>query len=120
MNLDISGHHLPVTQALHDHTIEKLEHVLKHALDHVIGVTIRFAGKRKCGVTQKASVIVQLKGRTITVEQWMSKTVTDFYKVVTLLMRKLDRAINESKLKLRQGGDMTYRARHRKYGVAMA
>ena len=39
MNLQISGHHLEITPALHDYVTGKLERVTRH-FDHVIDVSV--------------------------------------------------------------------------------
>ena len=64
MNLQISGHHLEITPALHDYVTSKLERVTRH-FDHVIDVNVILSVEK---LKQKAEVTVHLPGKDIFVE----------------------------------------------------
>ena len=58
MNLQISGHHLEITPALHDYVTSKLERVKRH-FDYVIDVNVILSVEK---LKQKAEVTVHLPG----------------------------------------------------------
>ncbi len=61
MNLQISGHHLEITPALHDYVTSKLERVTRH-FDHVIDVNVILSVEK---LKQKAEVTVHLPTSSI-------------------------------------------------------
>ncbi len=92
MNLQISGHHLEITPALHDYVTSKLEHVTRH-FDNVIDVNVILSVEK---LKQKAEVTVHLSGKDIYVES----IDEDLYAAVDILADKLDRQIQKHKQKL--------------------
>ena len=92
MNLQISGHHLEITPALHDYVTSKLERVTRH-FDNVIDVNVILSVEK---LKQKAEVTVHLSGKDIYVES----IDEDLYAAVDILADKLDRQIQKHKRKL--------------------
>jgi putative sigma-54 modulation protein len=92
MNLQISGHHLEITPAIHDYVTGKLERVVRH-FDNVIDVNVILSVDK---LKQKAEVTVHLSGKDIFVEA----IEEDLYASVDCLVDKLDRQIQKHKQKL--------------------
>ncbi|MFT3848327.1 MAG: ribosome-associated translation inhibitor RaiA [Propionivibrio sp.] len=92
MNLQISGHHLEITPALHDYMTSKLERVTRH-FDNVIDVSVILSVEK---LKQKAEVTVHLSGKDIFVES----IDEDLYAAIDSLADKLDRQIQKHKQKL--------------------
>jgi putative sigma-54 modulation protein len=92
MNLQISGHHLEITPAIHDYVTGKLERVIRH-FDNVIDVNVILSVDK---LKQKAEVTVHLSGKDVFVE-----TIDeDLYAAIDALVDKLDRQIQKHKQKL--------------------
>lgn len=92
MNLQISGHHLEITPAIHDYTTGKLERVVRH-FDNVIDVNVILSVDK---LKQKAEVTVHLSGKDVFVEA----IDEDLYAAIDSLVDKLDRQIQKHKQKL--------------------
>ncbi len=92
MNLQISGHHLEVTPAIHDYVTAKLERVTRH-FDNVIDVNVILSVEK---LKQKAEVTVHLSGKDVFVEA----IDEDLYAAVDSLVDKLDRQVQKYKQKL--------------------
>lgn len=92
MNLQISGHHLEVTQAIRDYVTGKLERVTRH-FDNVIDVNVILSVEK---LKQKAEVTVHLAGKDIFVEA----IDEDLYAAIDTLVDKLDRQVQKHKQKL--------------------
>ena len=92
MNLQISGHHIEVTPALHEYATGKLERVTRH-FDHVIDVNVILSVEK---LKQKAEVTVHLSGKDIYVES----IDEDLYAAIDTLADKLDRQVQKHKQKL--------------------
>ena len=91
MNLQISGHHLEVTPAIHDYATSKLERVIRH-FDNVIDVNVILSVDK---LKQKAEVTVHLSGKDIHVES----VDEDLYAALDSLVDKLDRQVQKHKQK---------------------
>jgi len=89
MNLQISGHHLEITPAIHDYVTGKLERVTRH-FDNVIDVNVILSVDK---LKQKAEVTVHLSGKDVYVEV----IDEDLYAAVDVLVDKLDRQIQKHK-----------------------
>lgn len=89
MNLQISGHHLEITPAIHDYVTGKLERVTRH-FDNVIDVNVILSVDK---LKQKAEVTVHLSGKDVYVEV----IDEDLYAAVDALVDKLDRQIQKHK-----------------------
>lgn len=93
MNLQISGHHLDITSAIHDYVTGKLERVTRH-FDNVIDVNVILSVEK---LKQKAEVTVHLSGKDVFVES----IDEDLYAAVDSLVDKLDRQIQKHKQKVK-------------------
>ena len=91
MNVQISGHHIEVTQAIHDYVKSKLERVQRH-FDQVIEINVVLSVEK---LRQKAEISVHLPGKDIHVES----DDADMYAAIDLMMDKLDRQIIKHKQK---------------------
>jgi len=89
MNLQISGHHLEITPAIHDYVTGKLERVTRH-FDNVIDVNVILSVDK---LKQKAEVTVHLSGKDVYVEV----IDEDLYAAIDALGDKLDRQIQKHK-----------------------
>ena len=96
MNLQISGHHLEVTPAIHDYVTGKLERITRH-FDSVIDVNVILSVDK---LKQKAEVTVHLSGKDVYVEA----IEDDLYAAIDLMVDKLDRQIQKYKQKLQDHG----------------
>ena len=92
MNLQISGHHLEITPAIHEYVTGKLERITRH-FDSVIDVNVILSVDK---LKQKAEVTVHLPGKDIFVES----IDEDLYAAVDSLVDKLDRQIQKHKQKI--------------------
>ena len=92
MNLQISGHHLEITPAIHDYVTGKLERVTRH-FDNVIDVNVILSVDK---LKQKAEVTVHLSGKDVFVES----TDEDLYAAIDSLADKLDRQTQKHKQKI--------------------
>ena len=91
MNVQVSGHHVEVTQPIHDYVLAKLERVQRH-FDHVIDINVILSVQK---LRQKAEISVHLRGKDIHVES----DDEDLYAAIDLMMDKLDRQIIKHKQK---------------------
>ncbi|HOG03205.1 MAG: ribosome-associated translation inhibitor RaiA [Candidatus Accumulibacter sp.] len=92
MNLQVSGHHLEITPALHDYVTGKLERITRH-FDNVIDVNVILSVDK---LKQKAEVTVHLAGKDVYVES----VDEDLYAAVDGLVDKLERQVQKYKQKL--------------------
>ena len=91
MNLKISGHHLEVTDALHDYVTSKLERIIRH-FDTVTSVSVILSVEK---LNQKAEVTVHVRGKDIYVES----IDADMYAAIDSMIDKLDRQVIKYKQK---------------------
>ena len=92
MNLNITGHHVEVTPALHDYVIGKLDRVIRH-FDHVTSVHVVLSVQK---LNQKAEITLHVKGKDINADAEDS----DLYAAIDLLADKLDRQVLKHKGKV--------------------
>ena len=92
MTLQISGHHLEITPAIHDYVTGKILRVTRH-FDNVIDVNVILSVDK---LKQKAEVTVHLSGKDVFVEA----IEEDLYAAIDLLADKLDRQVQKHKQKL--------------------
>jgi putative sigma-54 modulation protein len=92
MNLNITGHHVEVTPALHDYVIGKLDRVIRH-FDHVTSVHVVLSVQK---LNQKAEITLHVKGKDITA----CAEDGDLYAAIDLLADKLDRQVLKHKGKI--------------------
>jgi putative sigma-54 modulation protein len=92
MNLQISGHHLEITPAIHEYVTGKLERVTRH-FDNVIDVNVILSVDK---LKQKAEVTVHVSGKDVYVEA----IDEDLYAALDSLVDKLERQIQKHKQKI--------------------
>ena len=92
MNLQISGHHLEITPALHDYVTSKLERVTRH-FDNVIDVNVILSVEK---LEHKAEATINVSGRSFHAES----VAESMYAAIDLLADKLDRQILKHKEKI--------------------
>src|SRR3989338_4037395 len=91
MNVQVSGHHVEVTQPIHDYVLATLDRVPRH-FDPVIDINVILSVQK---LRQKAEISVHLRGKDIHVES----DDEDLYAAIDLMMDKLDRQIIKHKQK---------------------
>jgi len=92
MNLNITGHHVEVTDAIRAYTSEKIDRVVRHS-DNVTSVNVILSVDK---LTQKAEVTVHVRGRDIHIEC----VDTDLYAAIDALADKLSRQMQKHKQKM--------------------
>lgn len=85
MNLNITGHHVEVTPAIHDYATSKLDRVIRH-FDHVTSVHVILSVEK---LRQKAEVTLHVKGKDI----FADATAEDLYAAIDAMVDKLDRQV---------------------------
>ena len=93
MNLNVTGHHLDVTQPIREYLASKLERLTRH-FDHVIDVNVILSVER---VQRKVEATVHVRGRDLFAESQNE----DMYAAIDGLVDKLDRQIVKHKEKLK-------------------
>jgi len=83
MNLNISGHHVDMTNALHQYVSSKMERIERH-FDHVLDAEIVLEVEK---LRHKAEATMQLRGATLHAES----TKDDMYAAIDAMIDKLDR-----------------------------
>ena len=91
MNVQVSGHHVEVTQAIRDYVLSKLERIQRH-FDHVIEINVILSVQK---LRHMAEISVHLPGKDIHVES----DDEDMYAAIDLMMDKLDRQVIKHKQK---------------------
>lgn len=89
MNVQVSGHHVEVTQAIHDYVMSKLVRIKRH-FEYVIDVNVVLSVQK---LRKKAEISVHMRGKDIHVES----DDEDMYAAIDLMMDKLDRQIIKHK-----------------------
>lgn len=92
MNLTITGHHLEVTQPIHDYAVSKVGRAISH-FDHVTRAAVILSVEK---LKQKAEITVHVSGKDIFVEAQES----DLYAAIDGLVDKLDRQLQKHKEKI--------------------
>lgn len=91
MNLNITGHHVEVTEAIRGYATEKLDRVVRH-FDNVTSVNVILSVDK---LKQKAEATVHVRGKDIHVES----VDADLYAAIDALADKLDRQMQKYKQK---------------------
>ncbi|NMG34656.1 ribosome-associated translation inhibitor RaiA [Azoarcus sp. TTM-91] len=91
MNLNITGHHVEVTQSIREYVTTKLDKVIRH-FDNVTSVSVILSVEK---LKQKAEVTVHVRGKDLFVESEES----DLYAAIDGMIDKLDRQILKHKQK---------------------
>lgn len=93
MNLNISGHHVDITEALHAYVASKMARVERH-FDHVIDAEVVLEVEK---LRHKAEVTMQVRGATLHAES----TKEDMYAAIDCMIDKLDRQTLRHKEKVK-------------------
>jgi putative sigma-54 modulation protein len=93
MQLNITGHHVEVTDSLKAYVSEKLERLEKH-FDHVNNVHVILSVEKQ---RQKSEATVNISGATL----FADCTNEDMYASIDSMVDKLDRQIKKHKEKLK-------------------
>ena len=92
MQLSISGHHLDITEAIKQHSIEKLSKI-KHHFDHLININMILGVDKD---VQKAEATIHISGADL-----FAKAKSDnLYVSIDQMVNKLDSQIKKHKEKL--------------------
>ena len=91
MNLNLTGHQLPITPAIRDYVAVKLERITHH-FDNVIDVNVIMSVDK---LQQRVEATVHVRGREIFCEA----SAADMYAAIDGLVDKLDRTIIKHKEK---------------------
>ncbi len=92
MQLNISGHHLDITEAIRQHSQEKLAKI-KHHFDHLINVNMILEVEKD---VQKAEATIHVSGADL----FAKAESSDMYVSIDQLVNKLDAQIRKHKEKL--------------------
>jgi putative sigma-54 modulation protein len=93
MNLNISGHHVDVTQPLREYVLSKLKRVERH-FDHLISAEVILSVEK---LEQKAEATIHASGANLHAEAVNG----DMYAAIDLMMDKLDQQTRKHKDKVR-------------------
>jgi len=93
MQLNITGHHVEVTDSLKAYVAEKLERLEKH-FDHVNNVHVILSVEKQ---RQKSEATVHVNGASL----FADSTEEDMYAAIDSMVDKLDRQIKKHKEKLK-------------------
>jgi putative sigma-54 modulation protein len=99
MNLNLTGHQLPITPAIREYMASKLQRITHH-FDNVIDVNVIMSVEK---LQQKVEATVHVRGKEIFCES----SAGDMYAAIDGLVDKLDRTIikyKEKKLAQRDNG----------------
>ncbi len=92
MNINITGHHIEVTPAIHDYVTAKLDRVIRH-FDQVTSVHVILSVEK---LKQKAEVTLHVKGKDIHADD----TGADLYASIDAVADKLVRQVVKHKEKV--------------------
>ncbi|HHC72379.1 MAG TPA: ribosome-associated translation inhibitor RaiA [Thiotrichales bacterium] len=92
MQVNVTGHHVDVTPALRDYTLDKLQKLERH-FDHVTNVHVVLSVEK---LQQKAEATVHITGADL----FADAIDEDMYAAIDALVDKLDRQIKRHKEKL--------------------
>lgn len=93
MQLNITGHHVEVTDSLKAYVAEKLERLEKH-FDHVNNVHVILSVEKQ---RQKSEATVNVSGASL----FADSTEEDMYAAIDSMADKLDRQIKKHKEKIK-------------------
>lgn len=92
MQLNISGHHLDITEAIRQHAEEKLSKI-RHHFDHLINVNMILEVEKD---VQKAEATIHISGADL----FAKAQSNDMYVSIDQLVNKLDAQVRKHKEKL--------------------
>jgi putative sigma-54 modulation protein len=85
MQVNLSGHHMEITEALRDYVNAKFERIIRH-FDHLTNVHVVLSVEKQ---RQKAEATIHVAGADIYADQESE----DMYAAIDLLVDKLDRQV---------------------------
>lgn len=91
MQIEITGHHIEVTDAIRNHVLDKFSRLKKH-FDKVLEVHVILSVEK---LSQKAEASVHINGANLFAED----TQEDLYTAIDHLVDKLDRQVLKHKEK---------------------
>ena len=91
MHIDLTGHHMDITQPLRDYVNEKMERLERH-FDNVINTHVVLSVEK---LRHKAEATIHLNGNSI----FADSTQEDMYAAIDTLVDKLDRQVKKHKEK---------------------
>jgi putative sigma-54 modulation protein len=92
MQINVTGHHIDVTDSLREYVESKFERLERH-FDHVIDVHVILSVEK---LRQKAEATIKLNGANI----FADSIQEDMYAAIDLLVDKLDRQVLKHKEKI--------------------
>lgn len=92
MQIKLSGHHVEITQPLHDYVHDKLERIERH-FDYVTSAQVILSVEK---LNQKAEATIHVAGNEI----YADAVDEDMYAALDALIDKIDRQIKKHKEKL--------------------
>lgn len=92
MQLNLTGHHVDITDSLHNYVTTKLERLERH-FDHVTNVHVILSVEK---LRQKAEATIHVTGNNL----FADAENEDMYAAIDALVDKLDRQIKKHKDKL--------------------
>lgn len=92
MQINLTGHHVEITQALRDYVHDKLERITRH-FDNVTHVHVILSVEK---LRQKAEATIHVAGSDI----FADAVNEDMYASIDVLVDKIDRQIKKHKEKL--------------------
>lgn len=95
MQINVSGHHVEVTDSMRNYVEEKLERLERH-FDHVSDVNVILSVEK---LRHKAEATVQVNGIDNSV--YADNTEEDMYAAIDGLVDKLDRQVKKHKEKMK-------------------
>ncbi len=93
MQLNVTGHHIDVTPALHDYVSQKMEKLERH-FDHVTNVHVILTVEK---LRKKAEATFHISGGNL----FADAVNEDMYAAIDALVDKLDRQVKKHKEKLK-------------------
>ena len=93
MRIDITGHQIEVTRALHDYANDKVGRVAKHYDQHLEARMILSVDK----LDHRAEATLHTSGKTL----FADASASDMYAAIDLLSDKLDRLLVKQKEKIK-------------------
>ena len=97
MNTIVTGHHVEVTNSMHNYVTEKLQRLQRHS-ENLFDIQVILSVEK---LRQKAEATIQISGNRLHAQA----TEPDMYAAIDLLMDKLDRQVirHKEKSKSRRG-----------------
>ena len=92
MQIDLTGHHVDITDALRGYVDEKFDRLERH-FDHVVDVHVILTVEK---LRQKAEATLHISGGKL----YADHTAEDMYAAIDGLVDKLDRQVKKHKEKL--------------------